>query len=102
MGASNDKSYRFIRCAVMNDQVSFILFDGVMLLFNLMLIVMVPVLISGLIVGVFQAATQINEQALGFIAKLIVLVITLILLAPLMTQMWVEFATKIMKLIMTL
>jgi flagellar biosynthetic protein FliQ len=45
-----------------------------------------PLLISalavGLLVGMFQAATQINEMTMSFIPKLFVMVVALILAGP--------------------
>ena len=45
-----------------------------------------PLLLSalaiGLLVGMFQAATQINEMTLSFIPKLLVLVLALIVAGP--------------------
>lgn len=86
----------------MGDQITFVLEDGVRLLFELVFMIMMPILISGLIVGVFQAATQIQEMTLSFIPKIIILLLLLEWFGPLMTQMWVEYATKILKLAMTL
>ena len=40
----------------------------------------VPSLIVGLMVAVFQAATQINEQTLSFLPRLLVMLITLVVL----------------------
>jgi flagellar biosynthetic protein FliQ len=84
----------------MGDPISFMLQSAVMLLFELITMIMIPILVVGLIVGVFQAATQIQEMTLSFIPKIIVLVLVLILFGPLMTQMWVEFATRVIKLVM--
>ena len=39
-------------------------------------------LLTGLIVGAFQAATQINESTLSFIPKLIAIAATLVMTAP--------------------
>lgn len=54
-----------------------------------------PLLLSalavGLIVGIFQAATQIQEMTLSFIPKLIVLVIALMIAGPWMLQSWLTF-----------
>ncbi|MFD3303800.1 flagellar biosynthetic protein FliQ [Alteromonas macleodii] len=86
----------------MGDQITFVLEDGVRLLFELVFMIMMPILISGLVVGVFQAATQIQEMTLSFIPKIIILLVLLEWFGPLMTQMWVEYATKILKLAMTL
>ena len=56
----------------MGDQITFVLEDGVRLLFELVFMIMMPILISGLVVGVFQAATQIQEMTLSFIPKIII------------------------------
>ena len=55
-----------------------------------------PPLILGLIVGlaiaVFQAVTQINEQTLSFVPKLLVLVMVLFMVGPWMLQLIMDFA----------
>ena len=58
-----------------------------------------PMLLSaltiGLIVGMFQAATQINEMTLSFIPKLGVLVLALFIFGPWMLQSIVDFTTRL-------
>ena len=49
----------------------------------------------GLIVSIFQAATQINEQTLSFIPKLMGIFIMLILAGPWMLQMMVDFIRRL-------
>ena len=44
-------------------------------------------LITGVLVGVLQAATQINEMTLSFIPKLLALVLTLLMTGPWMLQL---------------
>jgi len=39
-------------------------------------------LVAGLVIGMFQAATQINESTLSFIPKLLLLVLTLFVAGP--------------------
>ena len=60
-----------------------------------------PLLLSalavGLIVSIFQAATQINEQTLSFIPKLIATFIALLLAGPWMLQMMVEFIRRLLE-----
>lgn len=45
-----------------------------------------PMLLSGLIIGlivsIFQAATQINEQTLSFIPKIVAVFLTLLIFGP--------------------
>jgi flagellar biosynthetic protein FliQ len=45
-------------------------------------IITIPTLIVGLLVSVFQAATQINEMTMTFIPKMIVMFTVLYLLCP--------------------
>ena len=48
-------------------------------------------LVTGFIVSVLQAATQIQEQTLSFIPKLIAIVIALMIMGPWMLQLWLTF-----------
>ncbi|HEY0891936.1 MAG TPA: flagellar biosynthetic protein FliQ [Cellvibrio sp.] len=48
----------------------------------MLLVIIGPGLIVGLIVSMFQAATQINEQTLSFLPRLIVTLITLMMAGP--------------------
>ena len=52
-------------------------------------------LVIGLIISVFQAATQINEQTLSFIPKLVGMFIVLILAGPWMLQMMVDYIRRL-------
>lgn len=45
-------------------------------------VLLVPALIIGLLVSVFQAATQINEVTLSFIPKLLITMMIIILAGP--------------------
>lgn len=49
----------------------------------------------GLIVSIFQAATQINEQTLQFIPKLVAIFLVLILLGPWMLQYMVDYIQRL-------
>ncbi|HWV62125.1 MAG TPA: flagellar biosynthesis protein FliQ [Oxalicibacterium sp.] len=49
----------------------------------------------GLIVSIFQAATQINEQTLTFIPKLIGIFIALILAGPWMLTIMIDYMREI-------
>ncbi|MBL8197626.1 MAG: flagellar biosynthesis protein FliQ [Chromatiales bacterium] len=44
-------------------------------------------LVTGVTVGILQAATQINEMTLSFIPKLLALMLTLLLVGPWMLQL---------------
>ncbi|GGH94435.1 flagellar biosynthesis protein FliQ [Pseudomonas fluvialis] len=55
----------------------------------------VPSLIVGLMVAVFQAATQINEQTLSFLPRLLVMLITLVVLGPWLVTQLMEFTERL-------
>ena len=48
-------------------------------------------LITGLVIGMLQAATQINESTLSFIPKLLLLVLTLFAAGPWMLRVLTDF-----------
>jgi flagellar biosynthetic protein FliQ len=48
-------------------------------------------LLAGLIIGMLQAATQIHEQTLSFIPKLLLLVVTLFAAGPWMLRVLTDF-----------
>lgn len=48
-------------------------------------------LVVGLVVSLFQAATQINETTLSFIPKLIAIVITLVIAGPWMLSTMLDY-----------
>ena len=54
-------------------------------------ILVVPSLIVGLLVAMFQAATQINEQTLSFLPRLLVMLITLIVVGPWLVRVFMEY-----------
>lgn len=56
-------------------------------------------LLVGLLVSIFQATTQIQEQTLSFIPKLIVIALTLVVGGSWMLNEIVQFTNKIMTMI---
>ncbi len=58
-------------------------------------ILVVPSLVVGLIVAMFQAATQINEQTLSFLPRLLVMLITLIIVGPWLVRTFMEYITNL-------
>ena len=55
----------------------------------------IAALTTGLIISIFQAATQINEQTLSFVPKLIATFITLVLAGPWMITMMTDFIRRL-------
>lgn len=54
-------------------------------------VLVVPSLLVGLVVAMFQAATQINEQTLSFLPRLMVILLTLIGLGPWLLRQLMEY-----------
>ena len=52
------------------------------LVLMIVVVIIVPSLIIGLVVSTFQAATQINEQTLSFLPRLVVSLLAIIMLGP--------------------
>ncbi|RXT66940.1 flagellar biosynthetic protein FliQ [Pseudomonas syringae] len=57
----------------------------------LVAILVVPSLLCGLLVAMFQAATQINEQTLSFLPRLLVMLVTLIVIGPWLLKIFMEY-----------
>jgi flagellar biosynthetic protein FliQ len=52
-------------------------------------------LVTGLVVSVFQAATQINEMTLSFIPKLVVIFLVAVIAGPWMLSLMVDFTRRL-------
>lgn len=52
-------------------------------------------LIVGLVISVFQAATQINEMTLSFIPKIIAMVVALVLAGPWLISVMVDYMRQL-------
>lgn len=59
-------------------------------------------LVTGLLVSLFQAATQLNEMTLSFIPKLLVLVLVLVVAGPWMLGMMLDYMRRLFTSIPTL
>ena len=57
--------------------------------------ILLTVLIIGLVVSIFQAATQINEQSLSFIPKLVGVFVALIFTGPWMLTTMVDYMHRV-------
>jgi flagellar biosynthetic protein FliQ len=58
-------------------------------------LLVMPSLLVGLVVAMFQAATQINEQTLSFLPRLLVMLLTLIVAGPWMVQQLMEYTQNL-------
>ena len=53
-------------------------------------------LISGLVISILQAATQVNEQTLTFVPKIVLVLGTMGVLFPWMMRVLVDFASNLL------
>lgn len=72
-----------------------ILSDALFLVILLVSAVIVPSLLIGLVVAVFQAATSINEQTLSFLPRLIVTLLALILGGHWLVQQLMDYTIRL-------
>jgi flagellar biosynthetic protein FliQ len=57
--------------------------------------VLLAALITGILVSVFQAATQINEQTLSFVPKIIMITIAMIVTGPWILQIMMSYTAEL-------
>ncbi|MCL5974730.1 MAG: flagellar biosynthesis protein FliQ [Gammaproteobacteria bacterium] len=61
----------------------------------LIIVILIPALVVGLLVSMFQAATSINEQTLSFIPKLLVTITVLMIAGPWMLSLVTNYAVRL-------
>lgn len=61
----------------------------------LVAVILLPALAVGLLISMFQAATQINEVTLSFIPKLLVTLLTLMIGGPWMLHLIINYSTSL-------
>ena len=57
--------------------------------------VLVAAMAVGIVISILQAITQINEQTLTFVPKMVAVIITLVVMAPWMLKIMQEYAISI-------
>ena len=65
--------------------------EGLMLIVKIAGPILMASVVIGLIVAIFQAATQIHEQTLTFVPKLIVIALIFLLSGSWMMKLMIEF-----------
>lgn len=56
---------------------------------------LVTALVVGLIISIFQAATQINESTLQFVPKLVAMFVVMLLFGPWMLQYLIDYIQRL-------
>ena len=61
--------------------------------------ILLVTLVMGLLVGIFQAVTSINEMTLTFIPKMLVVILLLLILLPWMINVLLSFTINVFQMI---
>jgi flagellar biosynthetic protein FliQ len=72
-----------------------IMVEALQLVMLLAAVLVLPGLLTGVIVAVFQAATSINEQTLSFLPRLLVTLLALILAGHWMTGKLMDYCVSV-------
>jgi flagellar biosynthesis protein FliQ len=70
--------------------------DALYLVIVMVMVLVLPSLLVGLVISTFQAATQINEQTLSFLPRLIMTLISIMIAGPWMIRELMDFMTRLM------
>lgn len=79
-----------------------ILQDSLLVALKLAAPMLVASIAIGLVIAIFQAATQIHEQTLTFVPKVLIISLLLLLLGSWMMTLFSEFIHRLFALILTL
>ena len=84
------------------DQVMEVMKEAMMVAFEIAGPLLIVSIVVGLIVAIFQAATQIHEQTLTFVPKLLVIALVLLALGSLMFKVMDEFVVELFAIMASL
>jgi flagellar biosynthetic protein FliQ len=62
----------------------------------------IAALVTGLVISIFQAATQINETTLSFVPKLVAIFLTLVVAGPWMLSVLIGYIQQLYEAIPTM
>ncbi len=69
--------------------------EALYLIVLLVVIIILPSLVVGLIVSTFQAATQINEQTLSFLPRLLTTLFAIMLAGPYLLRLVLDYTQNL-------
>lgn len=69
--------------------------ESIYVIILMLSVLILPGLVVGLLVAMFQAATQINEMSLSFIPKLLVTFLTLIFAGPWLLKTIIDYTDNL-------
>jgi len=59
--------------------------------------VLISLLIVGLIIGIIQAATSVNESSVAFIPKLVVIAVVMLIAGPVSLAIFVDYLREVIQ-----
>lgn len=68
--------------------------DGVMTIITVAAPILIVAMVVGVIISIFQATTQINEQTLAFVPKIVAILIVLLVFAGMMLTNLTDFTHR--------
>jgi flagellar biosynthetic protein FliQ len=71
--------------------------DAIEVSILLVAVILLPVLGVGLLISMFQAATQINEMTLSFVPKLVVMFVTILFAGSWMLGLLMDYANRLIE-----
>jgi flagellar biosynthetic protein FliQ len=71
--------------------------DAMFIIILLVSAIIIPGLVIGLVVAVFQAATSINEQTMSFLPRLVVTLLALAFLGSWMVKQMMDFTIELVR-----
>jgi flagellar biosynthetic protein FliQ len=78
-------------------EISQIVTDGVLTILTVAAPMLLIGLVMGLIISILQATTQVNEQTIVFVTKILSVMVTLIIFGNWMLTRLGEFATRMLE-----
>ncbi len=79
-----------------------IISKGLWVVISMVTVLILPSLVIGLIVAIFQAVTQVNEQTLSFFPRLLMTMFSIIIAGHWLTQQLIDFFNYIFHTLPTL
>ena len=77
------------------EAVGDLMHQAMFLIISMVSVLILPSLFVGLLVSVFQAATQINEQTLSFLPRLLTTFVSIVVAAPWLVSRMLDFSSNL-------
>jgi flagellar biosynthetic protein FliQ len=72
-------------------------FDALMVTLKIAAPVLLTIMLTGVVVSVLQAATQVSEQTLSFIPKILMMTVVLVISGPWILRTMMHFTSELFK-----